>query len=93
EEDSYKLLFDSERARGLEVRRNMMAELRGDSKSRAEWYKTGREIGYFSVNDICALEDTPNVAGGESRNASLNYVPLEDFAELSHNRNTAKGGE
>lgn len=87
EEDTYKLLFDSELTRGLQIRRNMMAELRGDTATRAAWYRTGREIGYFSVNDICDLEDTPRVPGGDTRNASLNYVPLEMFGELSRNRN------
>lgn len=91
EEDTYKLLFDRDRRKGLEIRRNMMAELRGDSASRATWYKTMRDIGYFSVNDICALEDTPNVPGGDTRNASLNYVPLDLFKELSLSRN--KGGD
>lgn len=91
EEDTYKLLLESELKKGLQIRRNMMAELRGDSASRSAWYKTGREIGYFSVNDICDLEDTPHVPGGETRNASLNYVPLDLFGELSIRRNG--GGE
>lgn len=90
EEDTYKLLFDSELTRGLQIRRNMMAELRGDTNTRAAWYKVAREIGVYSVNDICDLEDIPRVPGGDTRNDSLNYVPLEDFRELSRNRN---GGE
>ena len=87
QELTYKLLFDSELSRGLEIRMNMMAELRGDMASRATWYKTMREIGYFSVNDIADLEDTPAVPGGDTRNASLNYVPLDMFRELSEKRN------
>lgn len=87
EEDTYKMLFDGEIRKGLEVRYNMMAELRGDSASRSAWYKTGREIGYFSVDDICDLEDTPHVPGGDTRQASLNYVPLDMFRELSLKRN------
>jgi HK97 family phage portal protein len=90
EEDTYKLLFDRERLKGLEIRRNMMAELRGDTASRGTWYKTMREVGAFSPDDILALEDMPKVPGGDTRYASLNYVPLEDFKELSKNRN---GGE
>ena len=46
-----------------------------------------REIGYFSVDDICYLEDTPRVPGGDTRTVSLNYVPLEDFKRLSLARN------
>lgn len=87
EEDSYKLLFDWEIARNLWVNRNMMAELKGDVKSRAEWYKAMREVGAYSPNDILRLEDEPDVEGGDTRYASLNYVPLELFRELSINRN------
>lgn len=83
DEDTYKLLLPSNRAAGLEIRRNVMAYLRGDSASRITWYKGMRESGAFSVNDIRALEDMPDVDGGDTRYASLNYVPLELFAELS----------
>lgn len=90
EEDTYKLLFDRDKVKGIEIRRNMMAELRGDAESRGNWYKTMREVGAFSPDDILALEDMPKVPGGDTRYASLNYVPLEDFKQLSLNRN---GGE
>jgi HK97 family phage portal protein len=90
EEDTYKLVFDRDKKQGIEIRRNMMAELRGDTASRGTWYKTMREVGAFSPDDILALEDMPQVPGGETRYASLNFVPLEDFKELSKNRN---GGE
>lgn len=86
EEDSRKLLTISERAAGLWLPRNMMAELRGDTASRKEWYKAMREAGVFSVNDIRALEDAPPVAGGDERYASLNYVPLAVWDELSRQR-------
>ena len=71
----------------MEIKANMNAELRGDFASRGAWYKNMREVGAFSVNDILALEDMPPVEGGDTRLASLNYVPLEDFKELSRNRN------
>ena len=92
QEFTYKALLNSEIARSLEVKANMAAEMRGDDKSRAEFYKAMREIGAFSVNDIRELEDRPKVAGGETHYASLNYVPLEDFRELSKNRNQPVGG-
>lgn len=63
-----------------------MGELRGDSASRATWYKNMRETGAFSVNEIRALEDLPPVPGGDTHYASLNYVPLEDFRQLSTTR-------
>ena len=86
EEQTWKLLTDRELSSGLEIRINMMAELRGDTAARANWYRVMREIGGFSVNDLMRLEDMPDVPGGDGRQASLNYVPLEDWAELSRLR-------
>ena len=90
QEFTYKLLTGSEIHSGLRLRKNMMAALRGDSTSRGAWYRTMREIGAFSVNDILALEDMPDVSGGDTRNANLNFVPLEDFKRLSEHRNGEK---
>lgn len=92
EELTWKLLTPSEISRGLEVRMNMMAELRGDFGSRGTWFRTLRETGVFSVNDIRALEDLPDVEGGDERYASLNYVPLSLWRELSVNRNQGGNG-
>ena len=92
EEDSYKLLFDSELDRGMWIKRNMMAELRGDSESRGTWYQKMREIGDFSVNDISDLEDMPNVEVCDARYDSLNYVPLDQFSQLSAKR-AGNGGK
>lgn len=91
QEDTYKLLLGSEQARGLQLRRNMMGELRGDWTARAAWFKSMSEIGVYSVNDIRALEDMPDAPGGDRRKASLNYVPLDMWAELSVERNTTTG--
>lgn len=90
EEQTWRLLTVSQVKAGLKIGINMMAELQGDTQSRANWYKTMREIGGFSVNDILALEDMPKVDGGDERLASLNYVPLRLWAELSKNRNGGK---
>lgn len=94
EEQTYKLLNSSEIQR-YEIRINMMAELKGDTASRAAWYKTLTELSVFCPDDICALEDIPNVPGGHLRRASLNYVPLDMWGELSRARNggTAAGKE
>ena len=86
EEQTWKLLRTSQVNAGLEIRYNMMAELRGDTAARANWYRVMREIGGFSVNDILRLEDMPDVPGGDERQASLNFVPLRFWAELSRMR-------
>ena len=79
EEQTYKLLFFSEQKRGLELRMNMMVELRGDNSARSAWYKTMREIGVFSINDVLRLEDMPDVEGGNERMVSLNFAPLSQW--------------
>jgi len=94
QELSYQLLSPREIEQGLRIRGNMMNELRGDFASRSAWYKAMREIGGFSVNDILALEDMPDVEGGDERYASLNYVPLSLWPELSVKRaGKGQGGE
>lgn len=87
EEDSYKLLLDSELKANLWIRRNLDGRLRGDTSTRREFYRTMREIGAYSVNDVLAREDLPDVPGGNTRQASLNFVPLEDWQSLSKIRN------
>jgi len=90
EEDSYKLLLDSELQKGLWIKHNLDGRLRGDTASRANFYRTMRDIGAYSVNDIMQLEDREDVPGGDVRLGSLNYVPLERFEDLSVARNTDK---
>ena len=87
EEQTWKLLTNTELRQGLEIRINMMAELKGDTASRGAWYTNQRNNGVFSVNDIRALEDLPDVEGGDERRESLNFVPLKDWARLSEQRN------
>lgn len=93
EELSWKLLTPTEVRKGLRIRVNMLAELRGDFNTRAVWYKAMRETGAFSVNDIRALEDMPDVEGGDEHQASLNYVPLSVWKELSVKRANTNGGK
>lgn len=92
QELAFKLLTPQELDAGLRVRGNIMNELRGDYRSRGEWYRSMRENGSFSVNDIRALEDMPDVDGGDEHYASLNYVPLQDWRELSRERARSGSG-
>ena len=92
EEQTWKLLAPSEIRDGLEIRYNMMAVLRSDSESRARYYQTMIQTGAYSVNDVLELEDRPAVEGGDEHMASLNYVPLSLWRELSINRNGGSAG-
>ena len=93
EERTWKQLSLSEQAAGREIRTNMMALLRSDQESRAKYYQTMWQIGAYSDNDILALEDMPDVEGGDEHMASLNYVPLRLWPELSIQRNGGKSNE
>ena len=95
QEDSYKLLLPGERASGLRIKRELKVFLKGDSAAQAAWYRTMREIGVLNADEIRGLEDMGPIPGGDQYYSSLNYIPLEAFAELSRLRameRQAEGG-
>lgn len=80
EEANYKL-FGANRA-GLFTKMNLNGLLRGDSASRAAFYKTMREMGVMSVNEIRALEDlNPIGPEGDKRIVQMNMTTLERIGE------------
>lgn len=83
QEDSYKLLLPSERGRGLRIKRELKVFLRGDTAAQAAWYRTMRETGAYSADEIRALEDMGSIPGGDTYYASWNYGPLAQWAALS----------
>jgi len=87
EEQTWKLLSLDDIHSGLEIRSNMMALLRSDQKSRAEYYRIMRQEGAYNINDIRALEDMPDVEGGDEHAVSLNFIPLSLWRQLSLLRN------
>lgn len=94
EEQTWKLLSMDDILAGFEIRSNMMALLRSDQRSRADYYRIMHQEGIYSINDILALEDMPDVEGGDEHAISLNFVPLRLWPELSIKRNGGKpGGE
>lgn len=96
EEQTWKLLSMDDIEKGLEIRCNMMALLRSDQSSRANYYRIMRQEGIYNINDIRDLEDLPDVEGGDEHAVSLNYVPLSLWRMLSLLRNGGKdaaGGE
>lgn len=83
QEDSWKLLLPSERAKQLRIKRNLKVFLKGDTAAQASWYRTMREISALNADEIRALEDMGVIPGGESYYASWNYGPLDQWAQLS----------
>lgn len=90
EEADYKLLRDN--ANGLYTKIDARGLLRGDNKSRMEYYKGGVLNGIFSINDCRAWEDLPPIDGGDEHFLQAQMIPVsmaaEGFAE--YNRNLPK---
>lgn len=90
EEDAWKLLTTDQQKAGQAILRNMDVSLRGDTASRAEYFRKMHEMGALSIDEIRRKERLPAVPGGHVHLASLNYVPLQLFEQLSLARNTPK---
>lgn len=66
--------------------------LRGDTKSRAEFYRVMREVGAFSANDIRELEDRPPVEGGDTYLQPMNMLPLGTEVDAAGDPKAGGGG-
>lgn len=51
--------------------------LRGDSKTRHEAYREGRQWGYYSANDIREMENKNPIKGGDTYLVPLNMIPAD----------------
>jgi len=77
QEYNWKLFTEAERERGLFVKFNMNAMLRGDMQARAAFYKSMFELG-MTINQILALEDMNGIgAEGDVNFVSNNVQTLE----------------
>ncbi len=73
-----KLLTKEQRDKGLVIKGNINAELRGDTTNRASWYDKMRSMGVYNINEIRELEDLPSIGeDGETRLIGANSIPLE----------------
>jgi len=75
QEIDWKLFVESERHY---VKFNVTSELRGDSKSRAEFYKNMIQMGPYSINKVLELEDEDGIGElGDKHYMSLNFTTLD----------------
>lgn len=57
---------------------NVNALMRGDSKSRAEYYKIMMQLGVYTINEVRAMEDENGIGpDGDARLVQLNQTTLE----------------
>jgi HK97 family phage portal protein len=76
---SRSLLTPSERSRYY-AKHKLQALLRGDNASRSQFYSTGLQWGYLSVNDVRELEDLQPIDAGDTYFVPLNMIPIEQAA-------------
>ena len=54
------------------------ALLRGDTETRFKAYRTGREMGIYSANDVLEIENKNPIPGGDKYYVPLNWVEAKD---------------
>lgn len=81
QELTWKLFTEEERKRGLRVKFNMNALLRGDMEARAAFYKTMFELG-MTMNQILALEDMNGIGDDGDINFVSNNVQTLERAKI-----------
>lgn len=65
-------LFDDDEMR---LRFDPKGRMRGDTAAQTASYAAGRQWGYYSANDIRAMEDEPPIANGDTYLEPTNMVP------------------
>lgn len=94
QELNWKLFTDDEKDAGYYVKFNMNAILRGDMKTRAEFYQKIFGVGGFSPNRILELEDEDGIGPiGDHHFVPANYVTLERATDPSYQPGKAGSAE
>ncbi|WP_288142840.1 phage portal protein [Mesorhizobium sp.] len=76
DEADYKLF--GQNRQGLYTKMNMRALMRGDQKTRGEYYKLMREVGAYSPNRILELEDENTIGAiGDIHTMNSTYTTLD----------------
>lgn len=72
-----KLFTAAEREQGYFVKCNTRALLKGDMAAQAAWFKTLREIGVYSANDVRELIDENREPQLDGYHRPANWVPVD----------------
>lgn len=84
-------LFPEYERNDLYVEYNLTAILRGDAKSRAEYYQTMFAIGGLSPNEIRRLENQPAYDGGDQYFAQAGFMPIKSLESYYASKNNDNG--
>jgi HK97 family phage portal protein len=93
QEMNWKLFTEEERKKGLFVKFNMNAILRGDMAARAAFFKAMFDVGAFSPNRILGLEDEDGIGPeGDRHFVPSNYTPLDMVGSANLAPRDGRGG-
>ena len=76
-----QLLSQAELKKGYYFKHVLEGLLRGDSKSRAEFYAKMWGLGAMSINEIRGKEDFDPIEGGDRYFVPMNFTPLDKIDE------------
>ncbi|MHC2450266.1 HK97 family phage portal protein [Bacillus altitudinis] len=95
QELNIKLFTDSDQKNGHYVKFNVDSELRGDSKTQAEYFKLMIESGILNKNEVRDLLERNPIEHGDKYLSSLNYVFLDFMEEYQRLKagSAVKGGD
>lgn len=71
-----QLLTAADRAAGVTVEFNLEGLLRGDSSARADFYQSGLQNGWTTINEVRARENLLPVEGGDIPRMQMQNVPI-----------------
>ncbi|OPA77505.1 phage portal protein [Paenibacillus selenitireducens] len=87
-------LFTETEQKKYYVKFNMTSELRGDSATRAAFYKAMLEIGVLTINEVRLMEELDQIGpDGDKHFINLNLVNLANMDQYQNARAGTKGGE
>jgi HK97 family phage portal protein len=92
QEFSYKL-FSFKEMKRYYLKFNLNSLLRGDSKTRAEFYEKMLDKGVYSINEVRALEEQDAIEGGDTHRVDLNHVSIDIADDYQLGKAGLKGGE
>lgn len=75
-EFDHKLFTESERAQGFFVKCNTRALLKGDMAAQSAWFKSMREMGVYTANEVRDLIDENRADGLDDYHRPSNWVPI-----------------
>ncbi len=77
-----QLLTPADRSQGVTISFNLEALLRADSQGRANFYQSGLQNGWFTINEVRALENLPPVDGGDTPRMQMQNVPITEAGQV-----------